>query len=156
MNKVLISLVLFLTVFLSGCSLSCEMLVFNESNDQIEIIIKPKKKNLFDLPQQISKEKWEESRSFFKSVFGNELNQFEDLSGNEFSYDEKTNILTLKIQPKQVVVIERRSWSGREESQEFDFEQITVSGKNGSVSYQGDKLSAQMEKESTTYFIKYK
>jgi hypothetical protein len=155
MRKLLILLILFLTVFLSGCSLSCEMLVFNESNDQIEIIIKPKK-NTFEKPQQISKENWELNRSLIRKLLGNGENPFTDLSENEMNYNEKTNVLTLKIQPKQVVLIEQRGWGGSETSQEFYFEQITVSGKNGAVIYQGDNLSAQMQKESTTYFIKYK
>lgn len=156
MRNIVLFLILLSTFFLSGCSLLTEMLVFNESNDQIEIIIKPKKKNIFYKPQQISKEKWELNRSIIRKLLGNNENPFTDLSEKDISYDEKANTLTLKIEPKQVVVLERRSWRGGEISQEFYFEQITVSGKNGVVSYQGEYPSAQMERESTTYFIKYK
>lgn len=148
----LLNLIITMVLISSACSYSVNFVVLNHSNEQIEVEYTLKNPGLDgeSTPFKMSQDEW--NRWFGES-------KWRQISQDEYRFNTETKKITVKAAPNEVVRILSMSDGIYfvENYEHFQVTNIKISGKNGTIIYEGNQLYKQFEEKNyTNRFIIYK
>ncbi|MEZ5426224.1 MAG: hypothetical protein R2747_08170 [Pyrinomonadaceae bacterium] len=146
MNKKLLgAAVLVWTFLLTGCSLDYKLQVANYTSEPLTVTYRLRENGRFQEPQ---------AAGLDNSGTGGELKA---LSAEAYTTDQTKRERTVKIQPRQMVILETGPWNPDSEKGMMQTVEITVEGVNGRVNYSGGKFYQSFNKDdSNIYTIEYR
>ena len=147
-------LLLLLVASLSACSYSSQFVVINESDAPAEVYYALKEpregpKNYCGRPAKKTVEQLEASDT-----------QWRELGGNEYSCDDRARAVTVKLYPKEALLVERvRDYFNHDDGSDesFGIESIRLTGAHGSIQYSGRAARTHfVEGEQRVFAITYR
>lgn len=156
MEKLKIVILLNLTIFLSACSFSYDILIVNDSDKPIEISYKISEKGQFDEPMIKSVEDWNTQKSI--KHFWTKEKLWQSLPENEYQTNLETRERIIKISPRQIIKIEVGDYNpvSEEYGDMTDIIELKIISPNGEINYKGKLLLKQFEKDNYTFIKTYK
>ena len=132
----------------SACSYRINFVVINKSNSvlEVEYTVVHRDSN----PSKMSLDVWDK-------WFGEK--QWQEISQEEYQFDAETEKFKVNVAPNEVLKV-LSTWDGMyfiEDYKNFEIISIKISGKNGTIAYEGNQLFKQFEEKNyTNRFIIYK
>jgi hypothetical protein len=148
MRKLLLIFLIFAISFLaSSCSWQVSFYVVNESDSAIDveyILLRD------EFPAKMSLENW-------NSWFGNNK-IWNTVHSNDFQHDLKTHAYKITIGPKEILKFheDNDACVTSQMKERFDIKRVKISGKKGTIIYEGDKFFQQFQRKGDQYTITYK
>lgn len=132
-----------LGVICTSCQILSPFVVANLSNETLEITLELKPGKWRSAYQMIPAV---ESLDEFESV---RWNLFRNLNENDFIFDREQGVLKVLIEPRQVIVVDRKNMGYVEldPSEHFDIKRLVMKGSQGSITLEDDNLHRQFEPE---------
>jgi len=139
--------VLIFALLLSACSTVEEFIIVNNSNAVLNVEYRYKSQNLF----------FSELKKISADNLMNSDKKWRELSVDEYQIDEKTKTVKAIIAPHEALIIEKEVNYRGHDSEESNIEELTLSGINGTLEFEGKQAQTQFEKqENGDYMIFYK
>ena len=137
-----------LALLTSACQFSTSFVVVNLSNSPLEVSYELKPSGM--MPHENVRKPYVIGFDEFNS--GNF--RWRELPSDKFVVDSQKGIVKAVIQPNDVLQIESEDMIDVEEkpSEHFDIKKLNLSGANGLVTYEGDKIFNQFKKEEKNWF----
>lgn len=142
---ILISLVLSLSLFLSGCSMRVSFIIENLSNANISIKYQTKNLHYGDLTPRVKN---------LSEV--NKNTPWEKLPEENYKIDEKKGIVELNISPNQAFRLTTADpfWTHHEPyGDHFNVKSLSISGQNGVIQIEGNQVFEIFEPQKSRWGI---
>lgn len=158
MKKIfLLSFVVLSTLFLTACSYSVNFILVNDSNAPIEI----EYESIFQLKtlEDTELQPYQMNYSDLTSWFGDKSKNWKKLSANEYSFDAENQKCKITLAPGKALKILSTNdmMYFIEDYDGFEITKIKLTGKNGVVIFEGNRMFTQFEELNfTNRFIKYR
>ena len=156
MKQLKITAFLLVTIFLTACSFFYSVIIVNDSDEAIEIHYKIGEKGGFTEPMTMSLEDWKSQNSLRR--FWTEEKAWQNLPETEYHTDLETRERTIKIPPRQIVRIEHGNYNpiSEERGDLTGIAELKIVSANGEISYKGNLLLKQFEKDGFAFIKTYK
>lgn len=156
MKRLKLIFVLTLTIFLSACSFSYDIVIINGSDKPIEVIYKMNEKGQFDEPYAKSVEDWKTQKSIKR--FWTKETTWQKLSSDNFKTDLERRERTVSIAPHQMIQIESGNYNpiSEEYGDLTNIAELKIKSANGEIAYRGRLLLSQFDKDGYTFIKTYK
>jgi len=136
-------------LLLSACSYRYDFVVINKSDKPIEVRYQLKRHTpetpgkFVDIhpPAKLSLAEFQKSE-----------HQWQDLSKNQYGFDNLTGTFTVSLAPDEVLLLQY-AYNYRGDKNEFDLASIKITGANGTVDLEGRQAQTQFKLESDTKYV---
>jgi hypothetical protein len=151
MRKVSLFALITLTVFVSGCSFSTDLVVINLSDKSIEVTYRIK-----DHPGSFTPPVQPATKT---SAQMDDDSPWLELAANQYVVDSHSRTIRVTVAPKTALLVDRVRGPGIKSDDAFSFRinEIAVRGEYGTIWLQGEQVrQAFTEETKGTYSITYK
>ncbi len=132
----------------TACQFSTYFAVVNSSNSQMEVSYELKPSGM------MPNENIRNPRILSIAEFDNNKFEWRELPPNRFEVDKEKGIVKAQVEPNEVLQIEDEDsyYVAKEPNEHFDVKKLNLKGINGSVTYEGNQIFKQFQKEEKGWF----
>ena len=157
MRRFLLLVLLVLTITLTSCSYSTDFVVFNDTDNLIEVVyrMKPSPPGPPSLggiePMVVSAANLEKS----------DISKWTKLAPHRFRIDEANRTVTVRVSAREGLwITSMHHYIGDEDPNDvanFPIQEVSIAGKDGEMRFTGDKARKSFERKSRVlYVLSYK
>ena len=139
-------------LLLSGCSSSSQFVVINASSGTIAVQyrlknwvpVTPGTKVNIQVPAKVSLDEFQEAEYRWRT-----------LEREEYLLDKVTGTVVVNVSPGEVLLVDQIT-NYRDDADQFGLASIKISGRSGSVQFEGEQARTQFKKEGRSkYIVRY-
>jgi len=133
------------TLLLSSCSIFCDFVVINNSNNFLDIQYERKSNELGKGLQYLYLDDLKKGK-----------NEWKELPQDRFEFDQKNSTIKVRLAPNEVFRVEGMDvfYVNKQPDEHFGLKSLSLVGRSGSIKYEGNQVFENFKPEGWDWFTR--